>query len=51
MFTSGKITYEVGGNVEATSYGGVAERGLLIPSWTRVRQVVFGTPFPAPSDR
>jgi hypothetical protein len=24
MFTSGRITYEVGGNVEATSYGGVA---------------------------
>jgi hypothetical protein len=24
MFTSEKITYEVGGNVEATSYGGVA---------------------------
>jgi hypothetical protein len=30
MFTSGKITYEVGGNVEATAYGGLAAMHRLV---------------------
>jgi hypothetical protein len=30
MFTSGKITYEVGGNVEATAYGGIAAMHRLV---------------------
>lgn len=30
MFTSGKITYEVGGNVDATVYGGVAAMHRLV---------------------
>ncbi len=30
MLTSGKITYEVGGNVEATAYGGIAAMHRLV---------------------
>jgi hypothetical protein len=30
MFTSGKITYEVGGNIEATPYGGIAAMHRLV---------------------
>jgi len=30
MFTSGKITYEVGGNVDATAYGGIAAMHRLV---------------------
>jgi len=30
MFTSGKIFYEVGGNIEATSYGGIAAMHRLV---------------------
>jgi Transposase DDE domain group 1 len=30
MFTSGKIVYEVGGNVEATAYGGIAAMHRLV---------------------
>jgi hypothetical protein len=30
VFTSGKITYEVGGNVDATAYGGVAAMHRLV---------------------
>jgi Transposase DDE domain group 1 len=30
MFTSGKITYEVGGHVEATAYGGIAAMHRLV---------------------
>ena len=30
MFTSGKVTYEVGGNVEATPYGGLAAMHRLV---------------------
>lgn len=30
MFTSGKITYEIGGNVDATAYGGIAAMHRLV---------------------
>jgi len=30
MFTSGKITYEVGGNIDATAYGGIAAMHRLV---------------------
>jgi hypothetical protein len=30
MFTSGKLTYEVGGNLEVTPYGGLAAMHRLV---------------------
>src|SRR3954452_1793263 len=51
MLTSGKITYEVGGNVDATAYGGIAamhrvvrEGGLVEAINTRLKLLKIHLP-------